>query len=173
MSIIYEALKKVESSPAKDIVKNGQPVIPGKPLAALSKKISPLFYAVIFICCAATSFIAFGAYFFSRNVNTVKNYPDKNQSVSNKKISPVETIRQEVAENSIKPVIVGNKPSSAQLPAYSLQGIVFDENSPFAVINGKTVKKSETVDDFTVVDIAPTSVTLKNSRDGKELTLSF
>jgi len=180
MSIIYEALKKVESSPANSVsqlkLKSNTENAPVKP----SKKINLTVYALVGLCVISTVFIALSAYFFNRDSQSeaVKSYLSKKEIEKN-------TNTQELLTSAIKednPVpdkAQSLNPSAKALPKepgtviYSLQGIVYDENSPFAVINGKTVRKSDAIDDYVVIDIAPTIVTLKNSKTDKELSLSF
>jgi hypothetical protein len=48
---------------------------------------------------------------------------------------------------------------------YNLEGIVYDNQESFAIINGKMLKKTEFIDDFQVSEITATSVELLNSKD--------
>ena len=168
MSIIYEALKKVEADTSDKAGKaNYLPpkaaIIAPKP----PKEINSAFYAAIAICVILTILIAIGAYFSNRNLPslTAKGYLNEKKAVGTK---------EEVPESSKINFGKIKAETPAVTPAgYSLQGIVYDENSPFAIINGKTLRKSDAIDDFIVSDIAPTIVTLKNSKDERELTLTF
>ncbi|MCK9615058.1 MAG: hypothetical protein M0R48_06105 [Candidatus Omnitrophica bacterium] len=184
MSIIYEALKKVETNTGGNIPKaNHMPSGINNSPPKSSKKMNLTFYALIAICTISTILIVVGTYFSSRNLRlqTVKSYLDKQEIGKNKNetYQPAKAdiiqVRAETPEvKSISPTAdspaLNNAPG---LPVYSLQGIVYDENSPFAIINGKTLRKSDAIGDFIVIDIAPTVVTLKNLKDDKDLALSF
>ena len=56
---------------------------------------------------------------------------------------------------------------------YVLEGIIYDEETPFAIINGKSVKKSERVGDFVVREISRSQVELVNDADDTKLILSL
>jgi|GEM_PF-1194639 len=180
MSIIYEALKKVESSPANSIsqlkLKSDAKNASVKP----SKKINLTVYALVGLCVISTVFIALSAYFSNRNSQSeaVKSYLAKKEIGKNNNAQqlPATGIKEEKLgpdkTQSLNPSAKA-LPKEAGTVVYSLQGIVYDENSPFAVINGKTVRKSDAIDDYVVIDIVPTIVTLKNSKTDKELNLSF
>ncbi|MDD4182438.1 MAG: hypothetical protein PHT53_01250, partial [Candidatus Omnitrophica bacterium] len=166
---------KVESRPSK---------LPDASSSLLqqSKKINFPFYALIGACVIFTVFIALSAYFSNRNLQSeaVKNYLAKKEieKTKNEISLPLMTsIAQAKAGantlSSVNPVADNPSPNKPDYPVYSLQGIVYDESSPSAIINGKTLRKSEAIDDFIVTDIAPTTVTLKNSKTDKELALSF
>ncbi|MCK9572951.1 MAG: hypothetical protein M0R20_00920 [Candidatus Omnitrophica bacterium] len=168
MSIIYEALKKVEADTNDKAVK-ANCLLPKAAIIAPKppKEINSAFYAVIAICVVLTVLIAIGAYFSNRNLQPLaaKGYLNEKKAVETK---------EETLESSKINFGKINAETPVVTPAgYSLQGIVYDENSPFAIINGKTLRKSDTIDDFIVSDIAPTVVTLKNSKDERELTLTF
>lgn len=61
----------------------------------------------------------------------------------------------------------------ATYPLYTLEGIVYDEAAPFAIINGKMLKKADKIDDFEVIDITAKTVELLNLKDNTKLTLSL
>ncbi|MDD4954607.1 MAG: hypothetical protein PHP17_01010 [Candidatus Omnitrophica bacterium] len=178
MSIIYEALKKAESNlKINPAAQNKSAQSADEESLYQPRKINPVFYALTLVCVVSTVFVALSAYFFNRGSHSeaVKSYLVKKEL---EKSNAVPKVTQAVTEakvsadknETIKPIATVSLPKSGE---YSLQGIVYDDNSPFAVINGKTLRKSEAIDDFVVADIAPTSVILKNSKTDKELTLSF
>lgn len=53
-----------------------------------------------------------------------------------------------------------------------IEGIMWDNTNPKAIINGDIIGIGETVESKTVVDITPSSVIFKDS-DGKEFELSY
>jgi len=180
MSIIYEALKKVESGKLSGVTQIGNLSSGHNNKAAAPSGVKTVFKALIAVCLVGTVLVASGAYFSTRNI------PSQN---AKEHLKAGETIGSDNRrENSTTPVVVAaaNKRAGVEsaaspgpvisapgLSAYSLQGIVYDEDSPFAIINGKTLRKSDAIGDFVVVDIAPTIVTLKNPKDNEELILSF
>ena len=121
--------------------------------------------------------IASGAYFLTRNTpsRNAKVYPKARENISvDRKTEKTAMSGVVPGESKITDVESATPAGSASgFSAYNLQGIVYDENSPFAIINGKTLRKSDAIGDFIVVEIAPTIVTLKNPKDNEELTLSF
>ncbi len=183
MSIIYEALKKVELSPANCATKASR-LLPDANKTSLqpSKKINLTFYALIAACVIATIFIALSTYFSNRDSGSqvVKSYLEKKEIEKSKNgiyqplVASIKETKTGINTlDSVNPATSNLSPNKPDSPTYSLQGIVYDENSPFAIINGKTLKKSDAIDDSVVMDIAPTIVVLKNSKTDKELTLSF
>ncbi len=179
MSIIYEALKKVESGKLNNVSKTGNSSSGQNPAAA-PHGVKTVFKVLIAVCVVGTMIIASGAYFLTRNTpsRNAKVYPKARENISVDRktektamsgVVPVESKITDV-ESATPAAVAG---SASGFSAYNLQGIVYDENSPFAIINGKTLRKSDAIGDFIVVEIAPTIVTLKNPKDNEELTLSF
>ncbi|OQX81346.1 MAG: hypothetical protein B6D56_02725 [Candidatus Omnitrophica bacterium 4484_70.1] len=121
MSIIYEALKKVEK---RKISPKGK----GKWFFLL------LFFFLFFL----------GILYGTRNKD--KFYLKK--SSSKKFSSPPEKEKK-----------------------YILEGIVYDEKLPLAIINHKVLRKNDTIDEYKVTEITPSSVRLINLKEGKILSL--
>lgn len=63
-----------------------------------------------------------------------------------------------------------NKPT---LSGYNLEGIIYEEGSAFAIINGKSVKESDRIDSFLVSEIFEDKVEMVNPDDNSKLTLLF
>jgi len=123
MSIIYEALKKVEK---KSITSKG--------------KRKYFFFFLFFF------FLFFlGIFYGVRNKD--KFYQKKK---SPKKITPS---------------------SSKKEKKYILEGIVYDKKLPLAIINHKVLRKNDTIDEYKVTEITPSSVRLINLKDGRMLSL--
>ncbi len=55
---------------------------------------------------------------------------------------------------------------------YAIEGIVYDEEDPYAVINGEIVGKNDKLDNFIVIDITENTVELLNPENNTKLTLS-
>ncbi|RKY29845.1 MAG: hypothetical protein DRP68_06800 [Candidatus Omnitrophota bacterium] len=60
-----------------------------------------------------------------------------------------------------------------QKKTYILEGIIYDEKAPLAMINGRMVKEKDKIDNLEVIEISPNSVKLLNLEDKTVLTLSF
>jgi type II secretory pathway component PulC len=56
-------------------------------------------------------------------------------------------------------------------PEWKLGGILYDENSPSAIVNKKIISKGDTIDGATVVEINESSVTLESNGVLHKLTL--
>lgn len=63
------------------------------------------------------------------------------------------------------------KPKLKVYEGYLLEGVIYDEQNPSAIINGKVLRKTDKIDDYTVVEISQDSVQLINRNDNKILTL--
>ena len=182
MSIIYEALKKAEANTTSTNSVKTNKLVPGVNSGNLPqrRRISPVFYALIALCAVPTVLIAIGAYLFNQDPRQqiIKSYLDKQAGEKNKAFYPAIPVTAEgktAITKSGKTIAATDNLllNTHNSSTYSLQGIIYDKDLPFAIINGKTLRKSESIDDFVVIDIAPTIVTLKNSKSDKELTLSF
>ncbi len=56
---------------------------------------------------------------------------------------------------------------------YLLEGIIYNPDHPFAIINGQMIEKNGQIDDFVVTAITPNSVSLKNTKDNTGRTLQL
>ncbi|MCF7873444.1 MAG: hypothetical protein K9L84_01150 [Candidatus Omnitrophica bacterium] len=164
MSIIYEALKKAEGkSPESLSSKNNQPKKPN------SKKI--ILVTLIFIVFALAFILAYNFSSFKRIVS----------SGPRKKDSATGSIKETGAEK-IKNSLGGRRKAAAEKSkpkqsnsAYRLEGVVFDKDNPFAIINGKRVFKGDKISNFTVSKIKVDSVELidPKSDQTKIISISF
>ncbi|MCD6227891.1 MAG: hypothetical protein J7K17_00205 [Candidatus Omnitrophica bacterium] len=139
MSIIYDALKKIEkkhfqSSPVK-----------------FKKKL------VIFLSGLGVVCLVFLAVYLKINhskltKDSVKKMTNSKTGVLSRKIS---------------------KKRKRQEKTYILEGIIYDEKAPLAMINGRMVKEKDKIGNLEVMEISPNSVKLLNLEDKTVLTLSF
>jgi len=65
------------------------------------------------------------------------------------------------------------KPKDGVSQEYTLEGIVYDANSPLAVINGKAVRKADIVGEFVVDSIGESEVRLTGISNDSKLILSL
>lgn len=56
---------------------------------------------------------------------------------------------------------------------YSLKGIIYNSESPCAIINGQLIEKNGKIDNWQVVEISPSEVKLENTSNKSLLTLKF
>jgi len=66
-----------------------------------------------------------------------------------------------------------SKKRKRQEKTYILEGIIYDEKAPLAMINGRMVKEKDKIGNLEVMEISPNSVKLLNLEDKTILTLSF
>lgn len=166
MSIIYEALKKVEDkkvSPrlekvdsAFSIRKKEEKVIAGKKRFFL-----PLIVFLIALGLVSLPFIL------------------TNQERSQKALAPVAEKRE------VDPARIYRIPESmSQAPGevilregpvqeYILEGIVYDEEASFAIISGKVIKETDTLGSFRIDKISKDKVEMTNTGDNNKVTLSL
>jgi hypothetical protein len=162
MSIIYEALKRIESqnpqvSPEtdnhdtqenKDIRKKDEAVASSKVGVTAYPKENKLFLVVsktkIILILLGLIIICTGVFIFSKNTH-------RSALAIQEKI----TVTTPITENS-----------TASIPKqFTLEGIVYDEKLPLAIINGRVYKHYDRLGDYMVVDISEKEVTLRNIND--------
>lgn len=167
MSIIYEALQKVERSKAGVVLPKPKAIEPEIVITKTqSNNTRALFLALFGALLIAAIFV-------------VPRYAFKPWKRTNFKKPPVDATGKVPEVNLIqdKPVsILDSRVQTEEKPTfgtYLLQGIVYDAQLPSAIINGKTLRVSDSVDGFQVREITPTTVKLVNPKDNSELTLSF
>lgn len=73
--------------------------------------------------------------------------------------------------NSNMPAL--NKDDVVLEQGYSLKGIIYNPDSPSAIINGKLVGKNTRIGDWQVVEISPSEVKLENASNESLLTLKL
>lgn len=170
MSIIYEALQKIERRPKENATAEpgiaaahhetiASPVLTRKPRSLLSVGITLCFLLLLGI-------------YFLRIQSPVKPLP-----VTGTKIFPAD--RQPPAQDgaddlmqAINAVAVNNPAQTYEGEVtYTLQGIIYDEESPLALINGKKVGLGDRIGDALVLDISGNGVELLINEEKKFLPL--
>ncbi|MCF7874204.1 MAG: hypothetical protein K9M00_05170 [Candidatus Omnitrophica bacterium] len=153
MSIIYDALKKADGNSAGIISKDNQP----------KKKKSNRNKVKLFILITFFLSIVFVAVF---------NFSSKKRGLPEPVVSE---LKQEKNQNTgLKTKVQKIEPKQTS-PSYKLEGIVFDKNNPFAIINGKQVYEGDKIGDYIVSQINKESVGLsgKDAKESKILSISF
>jgi len=136
MSIIYDALKKVDQS---DI--NNQPSKP----APKEKKIKPKFYLLYILMICLGLLVANLIFSFFSNPS--------------KAILPAPALPPINATTT--PQVTALTAQEESPPALVLNGIFFSENKGYALINNQILKEGDTIEGATVVKINANAVDLK------------
>lgn len=144
MSTLYEALRKAE--------KKNNHALPKKNNKD-SKLLLVIVLAVIF------------AGVVSLQAVRIKNIRNREAGKKNNK-----KLASAKASNRQRQVPVFEK---KKYNGYVLEGIIYNEGAPMAVINGKILRKNGKIDDLTVTNITPNKVELLNSKNNSTITLSL
>jgi len=150
MSIIYEALKKVEIAQTR-----GEHA--GLPqLEKIAKPKNKLY--LIYIAVAVVGFVA-AQMFFSLAKRPAKTLPAPQATAAKETQAPQETAA--ITTSQQPAVTVAPKPILATPPALLLNGVFFSGNEGYALINNQIVKEGDVVDGATVLQITLEEVELK------------
>jgi len=150
MSIIYDALKKVQNN--TDSTKPTEKPAAAKPVG---KKINPLLIYILVVC--AGLFLGNYAYNYftpgTRNLITAKkeNQVIKYRVPEIKQIPPPAAITAEVPANII--------PNAE--PTFVLNGVFFEQGEGYALINNKIVRIGDEIEHAKVKEIRITGVELE------------
>ena len=159
MSIIYEALKKVEQdNRGPDKGKIFTPLnVSGKKIKKIKENnyLGRKFFLSLGIIATILTLSLVG-------ISSLENKV-KNPALQVKKPAEVSSAQQ--FEELIPPSKIAE--------GYFLEGIVFDDKDPFAIINGRVVAESDTIDNYSVVNIGQDKVELSNLEDNSQLVLSL
>jgi len=162
MSIIYDALKKVEISNSKNT--EGAPM-PRKGLLSWLKV-----YALYILCiCAGGVFISIIFSLSSELMQTSDIAKPKKETVIKK--DPLPIVKENIPPNNT-PAPLPPEPIEAQpAPSFILSGTFFSEGQVYALINQQIVKEGDLVDKAMVKRIALNEVELE--LDGSMIKLSM
>jgi len=162
MSIIYEALKKVEQ-------KNNfsEPQIPSESNSKPEQIISPaknknifLLPAIFFVTLALLLIFIYVLRYRGSEAKLASAGRKLMPPVARRKIKPVSSKKALISEDEIK-------------EAYILEGIVYDQKDPFAIINGRVFRNYDRLDNFMIVDITEKTVQIANVENKKRTTLDL
>jgi Na+-transporting methylmalonyl-CoA/oxaloacetate decarboxylase gamma subunit len=174
MSIIYDALKKVED--AKGSNNSGGVSVQPEPAAAPNKnqakgdKSNIYVFLVILIL-----LVSFLGTVYVNQIKVPKTSGSAWHKPKPKKTNIINQISNVVfpqPEQKTKKAAVSPQGASGSA-AYNLEGIIFDNAQPVAIIDGTMLKKGDIIGDFQVSEITATSVELLNTKDNTKRTLSL
>lgn len=157
MSIIYDALKKSGDNPERErkTVLSADSPLPSTPKLQKPFDKKKLLLPIVFVLIIG---------FFGYPIVTGKNNHKGNHS----KYSSAAKSSGTKHESRPAPAPVVKNYSSSSL---ALEGIIYDEAKPIAIINGKVVKPGETINDATVESISATKVILRKNGNTQELSM--
>lgn len=170
MSIIYDALKKVEERRGLNI--NSATFLDNTQLKAqnhfIASSVQYRHWLVLFLLLIAV------AWRMHLAMNYITSETKKEVKLPEGKV--IDKARESAAAHRDGLSMV-NIPKATDTNTISsslnLEGIIYDEYSPAVIINGKVLRKKERIDTFEVIDITPATVELLNVKDNTKLTLSF
>lgn len=153
MSIIYDALKKAEGNSAGIISKDNQP----KEKKSNQNKVQLFILIALFL--SISSIAVF--YFFSKKQGSSELVVSELKQKKNQ--GP--KLKKEIKKPEAK---LNNS-------SYRLEGIIFDQDNPFAIINGKRVYQGDKIGSFIVSKIKTDKVELfePGSEEAKTLAIEF
>ena len=149
MSIIYDALKKVEDTNLKDFES------PKKQIK--KRKTTLLLYAGLVV----VGFLVAGIIFKAANNQGRKDTVEDSSLAGHK---PEVTLPA--------PASSASAPLTSPSSRLVLGGILYDETQPYAIINGKIVKAGDSLQGSKLLQIFPDKVELE-SEDGEKINLNF
>ena len=171
MSIIYEALKKLEG---KKVILSSENVSKNMtfPIGREGKKFGNIRRVYFFI--AVLLLVVLGLltsfFIFSHQEQTVQGGEVKTSVVDKIEIDTAKIYLTPEPKSQVpEKVILEEEP----VQEYILEGIVFDSKVPFALINGKVIKESDNLDNFRIDKISKSKVEMTNTQDNNKVTLFF
>ncbi len=155
MSIIYEALKKIEERDLK----------PQAFTYPSTKRPFPYFLIFLFL-----GLSGWGFYFLYKSKPSLKvpayNNLNSFSPSKNERLNPTPGLSLLALESPLK-----EKASLSAKTSYILQGIVYDAGASFAIINGKKVTTGEGIGKARLIRISEDSVELEIDKERFSLTL--
>ncbi len=155
MSILYEYLKILEKK--KEQNASRAPFTPVKQ----KKSISVWPYLIIGLAVFACALILFFWKGLKVSLPVAK---------VEKTVNPQKEINSPAQDLNTVSLNTAAKPYS---PEYSLKGIVYNADSPSAIINGQLLEKNGKIDDWQVMEISPSEVKLENINNKSVLILKL
>lgn len=161
MSIIHEALKKVQSSLQKQTPNDNTNAIVSSmtPESDITPPPKPINWLLII---SSIVLIGVGGYFIYQQTN--KNMPQIRQLIS--KAHPAKPLGPLAKITATAPALAPTSSNAATADEFNVQGIMSNNGTTVALINGKIYSIGDSIDGITIADINTNAITL--NRDGKE-----
>jgi len=162
MSIIYDALKKVQKNIGKE--NPAQPETP-PPAVKAKAKINPLLIYV-FVVCLGLALGNFAYKLFSQPKNMA---PAKNEPVATRSKTPAPASAPVTLAPAVNPETSVTPPAPKPEPTLVLNGVFFEQGEGYALINNKIVRLGDEVSSAKVKEITINGVELEF--EGKTIKL--
>jgi hypothetical protein len=174
MSIIYEALKKIERKKGSDFNRSLYKRTGYSPRRVRKPRSNKVLFIVLLI-----AFLFAGGLFFILNATrspattaAIRGFPPSEPAPEPVLPQPAVAVKDQepeaetVAEEKKQPERITDQ-------QYVLEGIVYDEEDPAAIINGRIVGKEKRLGPFIVKNITKSSVELLDIETENVLTLDL
>lgn len=160
MSILYEYLQLVEKKKKEGAAYKQGAIQADTPVSVLHKKKVSLwpYLAIGFVFIAGASLFLFFKNITTNSPRLIEKTVPTRQNLS---FTPQDFYTQNL----------DNK--NASVLEYSLKGIIYNAESPSAIINSQLVEKNAKIDDWQVMEIFPSEVKLENTNNKSMLTLKL
>ena len=158
MSIIYDALKKADKSPSANETPAASPIKNPGVKINFSKLIIPILFIGALI-------------FLATNMLGQKNSTKKSNVRQNIK-SQQKTSRHTSSTSGQNASTSSSRGMFSSAETFKLDGIIYEEDSAIAIIDGQMLKTGESINGYIVAGITPNKATLINNKNEvKDLTL--
>lgn len=160
MSILYDYLKLVEKKKKEGAVHKQGATQADTPVSIPQKRKVNLwpYLAIGFVFIAGASLFLFFKNITTSSTRWIEKTAPTRQNLS---FAPQDSYTQNLDKEN------------ASVLEYSLKGIIYNAESPSAIINSQLVEKYAKIDDWQVMEISPSEVKLENTDNKSLLTLKL
>lgn len=167
MSIIYEALKKIEGKKAPLLTEN----IPESITLSIQKeeKVIPKkksFLLPLILLLIVLSLLSL--FFISPKQEQMQMQEILVPAVKRREIDPARVYRIPESRSQASGEVILRE---GLVQEYILEGIIYDPKAPFALINGRVIKESDELNGFRIDRISKDKVEMTNTGDNSKVTL--
>ncbi|MFH1519465.1 MAG: hypothetical protein ABIE75_02715 [Candidatus Omnitrophota bacterium] len=173
MSIVYDALKKVESQKTPWLLKSirgsiseeTKPPLPLKEKKASLRRKTILFSSMGILIVLSSLFLSTKLTKPGRELRILTP-----GTLGVKQVSPAEVyVSLEPGSEASREVVLEEE----LVTKYTLEGIVYDREGSFAIINGRVKNELDELGDFRIDKISEDTVEMSSIKDNRKLTLSL
>lgn len=161
MSIIYDALKKVEASNSQNL----KVPTPKKP-----KHNFKIYLLYLLVTCGGGIIASIFFGLFTKPSQVVKTSLSTTSVVAENKTTTTESISAETSLKGAEFVSVANQTQRQPLPTFVLNGVFFSQDERYALVNNQIVKEGDVIEGVMVKRIALNEVELES--EGSIIKLS-
>lgn len=158
MSIIYDYLQLLEKKKKEGGAQKQETVQPNAPVPQKKSLTILLYFAMGLVILACASILLFW-----------KNIKFSGPKGAEKVVNAQQNLN--FAPQDFRAQSLNSE--NASVLEYSLKGIIYNAESPSAIINSQLVEKNGKIDDWQVMEISPSEVKLENTSNKSLLTLKL